>query len=206
MSSTRRRPDERFRIRMCVSTHGTCHRLKRIEPTLSPRRKAVDVKVVSARRFRRRFPRQIVVAHSTLRRHFWWWREEIRLFRMSPAHWKILVLATLALCSTSDHLRTPGRLVRDASRRWGCRVDHTRRTSRSTFVFTRRSSSSRCRTRKSYGWGWARRTGRSCVCPVRDEAMHAKKLGDCWWNVQIGLVNPIHNGYKILDELFRHGC
>lgn len=64
MSSTlRNRSDERSGIRVTVSAHRTRHRLKRRRATLFPRLEARDVKVVSARRLGRRFPRQVVVAH-----------------------------------------------------------------------------------------------------------------------------------------------
>ena len=143
-------PDQRFGSRVCVSAHRTRHRLERRRSTLSPRLKTTNVKVVSASCFCGCFPCKFAVAHSTLRRHFRGWWEEVRLFRMSPTHRVLLVLGALALRSIFGHLRTP--LVCRRNSTWGTlgrilRMNPTRRTPESTLVFTRCTSTCHTRTR-----------------------------------------------------------
>ena len=135
-----RRSDERLRSRVRMSAHRTRHRLKRSRSTLSPRFKAIYMKVMSTRRFCGCFPCKVTVTYSTFRRHIWWRRKKVCPFRVSPTHCIILVLGAFALRSTFDHLRTPFTFYRNSS--WGpwsrirC-MNTARSASNCTLVFTR---------------------------------------------------------------------
>jgi len=182
MYSILSRSDKRLGSRVRVSAHRTRHRLKRSRSTLSPRFKTGGVKVMSARRFCGCFPCKFAVAHRTLRRYLGRRRKEVRLFRMSPAHWISLVLGALALRSTLDRLRAPFVFSRKSP--WGSRsrircMNTTRRASNRTLVFTRRTSPRHTRTRESYRRGRTRRAGRTRVRSVWHETMVTEKSCDC---------------------------
>ena len=147
------------------------------------------MKVVSAHSLGRCFPREVAVAHSTLRRHFRCRWKQVRLFRMSPAHRVLFVLGALALRSTLGHLRTPLVLSRKSTWSRNRCMNPTRRTPNRTLVSTRRTGTCHCRTWNSYRWGRTRRAGRTRIRPVRYETMNTKKSGDCRREIQVGAVH-----------------
>ena len=158
------------------------------------------MKVVSAHSLGRCFPREVAVAHSTLRRHFRCRWKQVRLFRMSPAHRVLCVLGALALRSTLGHLRTPLVLSRKSTWSRNRCMNTTRRTPNRTLVFTRRTATCQGRARYPCRWWRTWRTGRTRIRPVRYETMNTKKSGDCRREIQVGAVHFRHYVDQTFDE------
>jgi hypothetical protein len=149
------------------------------------------------------FPRKFVVAHSTLRRHFWSWWKEVRLFCMSPAHRVLLVLGALALCSILRRLRTPFVYRRKST--WGTlgrilRMNPTRRTPNRTLVFTRCTGTGQGRAWNAYRRWRTGRTGRTRVCSVWNKTMNTKERCDCRREIQIRTVRLDDYVNQTFDE------
>ena len=156
--------------------------------------------MMSAHSLGRCFPREVAVAHSTLRRHFRCRWKQVRLFRMSPAHRVLFVLGALALRSTLGHLRTPLVLSRKSTWSRNRCMNPTRRTPNRTLVSTRRAATCQGRAWNSYRWGRTRRAGRTRVRSVWHETMNTKKSGDCRREIQVGTVHFRHYVDQTFDE------
>jgi hypothetical protein len=203
MCSTQNGSDERLGSRVPVSAHRTRHRLKRSRPALSPRFKTGGVKVMTACRFCCSFPREVAIAHRTLRRNFRCRWKQIGTLCMSPAHFETPVLGALALRPTLDHFRTPLVHPRNSPRTWWnlilC-VNTARRTPNRTLVFTRCTGTCHRGALHSYRrgrTGWTRRTR---VCSVWHETVDTKKSCDCRRKIQVLSVHIRHYFNQTFDE------
>jgi len=165
-----------------VSAHRTRHSLKRCRTTVFPRFKARNVKVMSTCRFCRRFPCEVAIAHSTLRRHFRCRWKQVGAFCMSPTHRILFVLGALALRPTLDHFWAP--FVHPWESPWGPwvrirYVNPARRTPNRALVFTRCTGTRHRGALYSYGWRWTGWTRWTRICSVWYESMNTKKRYYC---------------------------
>lgn len=198
MSSTRSiRLDQRLWVWVSVATHRARHGLTRRVSTLSPGLETPNVKIVSTDRFGRRLPREVVVTHGTLGRHFWWWWKQLSALGVSPAQRVLLVLGASTLRSVRENLGTPLVRTRESTRCGILRMNLTRRTPEGAFVLAGRSGACHARTRGAYR---RRRSRRTRVRVMWYESMNPKDRCDRRIQIQIGGVDRNDRIEETFDE------